>query len=129
MGLVRAAALSLVVLSSFTNAVFAETRCSMSPVRVCDGCHPTSRWTVTKAGPDPKHNYCSVSWSSMGGHVQFEMIQQPQLGEGHFKDYRVIYRGDKLGRDTMVVKMSWLSPSNRTMTGTVTYDIDVVDHQ
>ncbi len=129
MRLARGTALSLFTLALMTTAATAETRCSSGPADICDGCTATVHWKVTQAVPNGEHNRCSIAWSSVGGHMQFQLLTTPRLGKASFEDYSVYYKGERLGHDQMVVKMHWVSTSGRAMSGTVTYDINVVVSQ
>ncbi|MDZ5454740.1 hypothetical protein [Labrys sp. ZIDIC5] len=124
------ATLALLGLSALAVPALAGQKCHghLSRVSACDGCSVTANWTVTRIqrGPDDNH-FCTANWRSLGGHAQFSLIQPPRLGTVKFKDYRVEYRGEKLGHDSMVVRHGWLSRANKPMTATVTYDINVVD--
>lgn len=117
-------------LGALTAPSLAAQKCHdhLSPIRIVDGGTATARWTVTRIlkGPDD-NQFCVVEWRSLGGHQQFSLVQPPRLGTVKFKDYRVGYRGEQIGHDTMVVKQTWLSRTNRPMSATVTYDITVVN--
>lgn len=122
--------LAVISLGALTAPSLAGQRChgAGAGVRLCDGCSGISHWTVTRIqrGPDDNH-FCTSEWHSLGGNQQFSLVQPPRLGTVKFKDYRVEYRGEQLGHDSMVIKLSWLSRTNRPMSATVTYDISVVD--
>lgn len=127
---ILSAVLSLLGIGTLIAPALAGQKCHdrFSHVQVCDGCTATARWTVTRIqkGVDDNH-FCYVEWRSVGGHSQFSLVQPPRLGTVRFKDYRVEYRGEQIGHDSMVVRQTWLSRTNAPMTATVTYDITIVN--
>lgn len=128
MRLAHGALLSILCLAAMTSAAAAAMKCQHSTVSLCDGCSTSATWNVVLApkGPEAARAFCYFDWRSLGGSQRFEVVKSPQLGTLRTHDYRLAYRGEKVGRDVVVLKQSWLSPTNRTMTGTVTYTINVV---
>jgi hypothetical protein len=120
--------LAFMALATVTAPAWAADECHLSRVSLCDGCNVTAHWSVKVApqGSAPNKFFCKADWSSRGGNQQFTLLQAPVLGKVSFHTYRVEYRGNKVGHDTLVVRQTWLSPSNQRWSGTVTYDIDVV---
>ncbi|QEN84782.1 hypothetical protein FZC33_00370 [Labrys sp. KNU-23] len=123
-------ALAVLSLGVLAAPALAGQKChsQASNVSLCDGCAVTIRWTVVRIqrGPDDNH-FCVYEWRNLGGLLPSSVIQAPHLGTAKFKDYRVEYRGEKLGHDSMVVMQSWRTRTNTVRSATVTYDINVVN--
>jgi hypothetical protein len=116
----------------------ATTYCRSDPVSVHDGATVTTSWQMTSSRarrmvhPSQKAptTHCSTGWRVLGGFYRpIEMIEKPRLNTATSGRYAISYRALNAGNDRMVIRVYWLSRTNQTMSGTVIYNIQVVDHE
>lgn len=122
------ASLCLVVFAATTSVALAAPKCRYSAIRLCDQCNLSENWKVVQApkGPAGARAFCVANWQSLGGLRGFELVEPPHLGTMKFHDYRLGYRGEKLGRDHAVVRVKWQDRANNPRSAMVTYNIDVL---
>jgi len=119
------------LLAAGATPAMAAAKCTAYAVRLCDGCSVTSQWQVALAptGPAAAHAFCRMTWRNLGGHIHFTVVQPPHAGTVRTHDYSVLYRGERQGKDTMTLHVTWLGRSNDVLSGDITYDITVFADQ
>jgi hypothetical protein len=88
----------------------------VSTVKRTHGGDRYDRW-----GPE----WCGTHRTSLGGNSSTRIIEPPKLGKVMAHSYWIAYRGDRVGRDRMVLERTWSSAQGRRFRGTLIYDIEV----
>lgn len=70
--------------------------------------------------------WCIAGRYSLGGNSSSRVIERPKLGAVEANSYWIAYRGDKVGRDRIVLERTWLGVRNEVYRGTLIYEIEVV---
>lgn len=79
------------------------------------------------AGKPDQRPWCIENRHSLGGHYSNRIVESPKLGQVSANDYRISYRGNKVGHDRFTVERRWLNPhTNGWYTGRIVYEVDVV---
>ena len=93
-----------------------ELHVVVSTVKRTHGGDRQGRW-----GPE----WCGTYRTSLGGNSSTRVIEPPKLGKVMARSYWIAYRGDRVGRDRMVLERTWSSPRGTQYRGTLIYDIHV----
>ena len=109
--------------------------CWFSGSRLSDGQTVTETLKIVVASVDrvripgkpDQRPWCIENRSSLGGHYSNRIIESPKLGQVTANDYRISYRGNRVGHDRFTVERRWLNPhTNGWYTGRIVYEVDVV---
>jgi hypothetical protein len=98
------------------NTATEELHVVVSTVKRTHGGDRQDRW-----GPE----WCGGYRTSLGGNSTSRIIEPPKLGKVMTQSYWIAYRGDRVGRDRMVIERTWLNPQGKRFRGILTYDIYV----
>ena len=127
----------LVILFTSFNISHATTYCAYPPGAIYVEGDNNREWkmtssknrVITNSNQTAPTTHCSANFNNLGGLKSLEIIKKPSLNSASIPNlYTLSYKAEKIGHDTMSIRVIWFDRSNNVINSVIHYSIDVVDH-